>query len=164
MWKKMWFLKSGHFLSLLHAPVLMLTCPLLVLSEVDMGQHGHPDWSVALRTILNKFWCSLSIRTFSAIFFSYTGQPSLNVNQWALAIHEPVTASPLFLGQLLINTDHWSLWTPHESCNFRDVMTQSSSHHSESNSLKSIRLPIFSASSINFHGKMFTCTQIFPTY
>uniref|UniRef100_A0A3Q3XSK2 Uncharacterized protein n=1 Tax=Mola mola TaxID=94237 RepID=A0A3Q3XSK2_MOLML len=32
---------SGQLLPLLRGPVLMFTCPLLVLSAVDGGQHGH---------------------------------------------------------------------------------------------------------------------------
>ena len=44
-------IRPGHFLPLLCGTVLMITCPLLTLSPVDKGQHGHPDWSAATRGV-----------------------------------------------------------------------------------------------------------------
>ncbi|XP_016378366.1 uncharacterized protein LOC107716427 [Sinocyclocheilus rhinocerous] len=41
-------IRLGHLLPLLRGAVLMLTCPLLVLSVLDRAQHGHPDWMSSL--------------------------------------------------------------------------------------------------------------------
>lgn len=38
----------GHVFLLLRGSVLMLMCPFSVLSWMDRGQHGHPDWSAAM--------------------------------------------------------------------------------------------------------------------
>lgn len=75
-----------------------------------------------------SFFSSLSYSS-SSVRSNHTGQPSLPI-----CISEPwpsTTLSPVqhcsFLGPLWI--DHCSPGTPHESCIFGDVLTQSSNHH-----------------------------------
>jgi len=142
----------------------MLTCPLLVLSAVDRGQHGQHDWSAAMQphtqqTVMHCVFWHLSIRTSinllsnlsysSSVGSDHTGQPSLPT-----CINEPwppMTLTPVhhcsFLGPLLINTAYCRPGTPHKSCSFGDALTQSSiTVWSLSNLLKSLRLPIFPVS------------------
>lgn len=96
------FIRPGHYLPLLHSPILMFTCPLYALLAVDTGQHGQPDqsagmqlhtqqtgmhcpfWHLSIETSIN-FFSSLSYRSFS-VGLDYTG----HVHQWALVTHEPV--------------------------------------------------------------------------
>jgi len=134
--KKTGFIRPGHLLPLLRGPVLMLTCPLLALSVVDRGQHGHPDWSAAVQphtqqTAMHCVFWHLSIRT-SINFLSNLSYSSSSVGS-DHTINEPrppMTLSPVhhcsFLGALLIDTDHCRPGTPHKSCSFGDALTQSS--------------------------------------
>lgn len=46
--KKIWVIRPGHLLSLLHCPVLMLTCPLLA-----------PTVATVRSTTLSELWCTV---------------------------------------------------------------------------------------------------------
>lgn len=106
-WPSMWFIRSRH-----HLP--WSSSPLLVLSVVNRGQHGRPDWSVALHTYRIKLDA-----VYSDIF---PLEPALTIlTIWAIiGSHYPVVRSPLLL--ILIDTDHCRLGTSHRSCSFGDVL------------------------------------------
>ena len=153
----------------------MLTCPLLALSAVYRGQHGHPDWSVAMhshkqQTAMHCVFWHFSMRT-SIHYFSNmsksssyygsdsTGQPSLPT-----CINEPWLPMTLF-GPLLLDNDHYRpgrptrtaalemLWPSHLAITIWPL----------SNSLKSLCFPILHPAS-NTSTLRTTCCLIYPTH
>ena len=156
----------------------MVTCPFLAFSAVDRGQHGPPDWSVAMQphthqTVLHCVFWHLSIRTSnlsnssSSVWLDHAGQPSLPtcINEpWAITLSLVHHCS--FFGPLFIDTDH-ALGTPHRAALWEMLWASHLAITTSplSNWLKSLRTPIFPAS--NTSTMRTTCSTgclIYPTH
>lgn len=112
------FCHQSHLHAMLRGPFLMLTCPLLALSAVNRGQHGHLYWSAATQPCTQQ----TDTRTRSNIFSNLScSSSSVGLDHTAHSLCSPRATISLdltlvhqfsFLGQNRNTSQELQLWRP----------------------------------------------------
>ena len=125
--KKMWFIRLGKLLPLLHVPVLIITCPSLTLWHWCVAMQPYTQqtvmhcafWRLSIRTSIN--FCS-GLSNCNLSFESEPGSLRMCISELSLHMTLTLVHHCSFFGPLLIDIDQYRLGTTHSRCSSGEAL------------------------------------------